>query len=83
MVKACDETANVAVVCDKTSIRTVAYKADTKCKEEDKESKLNKVALEFDKCFKTGDSYTKASMTGAKALMASATIALAFVGSQF
>ena len=70
--------------CDATAIKTEVFKK-TKCEEADTEAAGNSV-ITWGKCSKQGDKYIKATTSkaaGAKALMASAAIALAFVGSQF
>lgn len=76
----CVKDTKTKVVCDGTGITTSIYKADD-CKELDEEAMKTAQAIKWDVCSKAGDKYVKA--TGAKALIASAAVALAFVGSQF
>jgi len=64
------------VVCNKDGITTSIYKKDDCTGDVDKET-----AVKWGKCSEAGGKYVMA--TGAKALIASAAIALAFVGSQF
>lgn len=71
----------VKTVCDGTGISATAYKED-ECKGEvDADATKALTPLKWGECTKAGDKYVKA--TGAKALMASAAVALAFIGSQF
>lgn len=74
-------TSGVKVVCDGTGITSTKYKKDDCTGDVDADATKDLVPLKWGECSKAGDKYVKA--TGAKALMASAAVALAFIGSQF
>ena len=75
----CKDDKKVKLTCDGTGITTETFEKD-KCTG----TSQSKAVSAWDKCTETvkGSGYW-VKVTGAKALMASATIALAFVGSQF
>ena len=74
------DSGSVKVTCDTTSAKTTAYK-EAKCKA-GTEDAAKSAEVKWTECSKLTDSlFVKA--TGAKALLAGAAAALAFVGSQF
>tara|TARA_B100000424_G_scaffold200461_1_gene157605 strand:+ start:179 stop:601 length:423 start_codon:yes stop_codon:yes gene_type:complete len=76
----CKDDGKVKVTCDGTGITTQTYK-EAKCAGD---ADGDATVLKWGACTETAkDSGKWVKVTGAKALMASATIALAFVGSQF
>lgn len=74
------DSGSVQLTCDTTSAKTTTYK-EAKCKA-GTEDATKSVEVKWTECSKLTDSlFVKA--TGAKALLAGAAAALAFVGSQF